>query len=108
MIITTTPNIEGKKIVKYLGIVTGEVIEGADFISDFEASLKDFFGGRATSYEETFIKAREEAIAEMTDRAQKMGANAIVGADLDYEVLGDKGTILLVSVSGTAVVTEDI
>ena len=108
MIITTTPNIEGKKIVKYLGIVTGEVIEGADFISDFEASLKDLFGGRATSYEETFIKTREEAISEMTDRAQKMGANAIVGADLDYEVLGDKGTILLVSVSGTAVITEEL
>ena len=108
MIITTTPMIEGKKIVKYLGIVAGEVIEGANVFRDIAASFKDIVGGRASSYEEVFIRARENAIKEMKERATTMGANAIVGIDLDYEVLGQSGSILFISASGTAVVVEDI
>jgi len=108
MIITTTPMIEGKKIVKYLGIVAGEVIEGANVFRDIAASFKDIVGGRASSYEEVFIRARENAIKEMEERATTMGANAIVGIDLDYEVLGQSGSILFISASGTAVVVEDI
>jgi len=108
MIITTTPTIEGKRIVKYIGIVAGEVIEGANFLRDIAASFRDFVGGRAAAYEEVFIKARESAIREMEERATNMGANVIVGVDLDYEVLGSSGSILFVSASGTAVVVENI
>ena len=108
MIITTTPMIEGKRIVNYLGIVTGEVIEGANVFRDIAASFRDIVGGRASSYEEVFIKARDNAIKEMEERATSMGANAIVGVDLDYEVLGKSGSILFVSASGTAVVVENI
>lgn len=108
MILTTTPNIEGKKIARYLGIVTGEVIEGANFLRDIAASITDFIGGRAKAYEDVFIRAKDEAIQEMIARAESLGANAIVGIDLDYEVLGQAGSILLVSASGTAVfVVED-
>jgi len=108
MILTTTPNIEGKKIVRYLGIVTGEIIEGANVLRDIAASITDFIGGRAKAYEEVFIRAKEEALSEMVERAERIGANAIVGIDLDYEVLGQSGSILLVSASGTAVFVEDI
>ncbi len=108
MIITTTPTIEGKKIVKYLGIVAGEVIEGANVFRDIAAAFRDVVGGRASAYEEILIRGREEAIEEMKERARAMGANAIVGIDLDYEVLGQSGGILLISASGTAVVVEDI
>jgi uncharacterized protein YbjQ (UPF0145 family) len=108
MIITTTPMIEGKKIVKYLGIVAGEAIEGTNVFRDIAASFKDIVGGRASSYEEVFIRARENAIKEMEERATTIGANAIVGIDLDYEVLGQSGSILFISASGTAVVVEDI
>ena len=108
MIITTTPMIEGKKIIKYLGIVAGEVIEGTNVFRDIAASFKDIVGGRASSYEEVFIRARENTIKEMEERATTMGANAIVGIDLDYEVLGQSGSILFISASGTAVVVEDI
>ncbi len=106
MIITTTPNIEGKKITKYLGIVTGETIMGANFLKDFTAGLADFFGGRASAYEKELIKAKEIALSEMQKRAETMGANAVVGIDLDYETVGSNGSMLMVSISGTAVVVE--
>ncbi|WP_353095420.1 putative heavy metal-binding protein [Tissierella praeacuta] len=106
MITTTTPTIEGKKIVGYKGIVFGEVIAGVDFIKDFAASLTNFFGGRSGSYEGELIQAREEAIKEMESRAREMGANAVVGVDIDYEVLGQGGNMLMVTATGTAVVIE--
>jgi len=106
MIITTTPTIEGKKIVAYKGVVFGEVIAGVDFIKDFAAGLTNFFGGRSKSYEGELIEAREAALKELADRAMALGANAVVGADLDYEVLGQNGSMLMVTVSGTAVVIE--
>lgn len=103
MLLTTTPTIEGRTIQQYYGIVSGEVIIGANFIKDFTASLHDFFGGRSTQYEDTLIEAKEAAMKEMTDRAIRMGANAIVGIDLDYETVGQSGSMLMVSCSGTAV-----
>jgi uncharacterized protein YbjQ (UPF0145 family) len=106
MIITTTPSIEGKRIKVYKGIVVGEVISGVDFIKDFAAGLTNIFGGRSRSYEGELIEARENAIKEMQDRAEKMGANAVVGVNLDYEVLGAGNNMLMVTVSGTAVVVE--
>lgn len=106
MIITTTPTVEGKKIVAYKGVVFGEVIAGVDFIKDFAAGLTNFFGGRSKSYEGELIEAREAALKELADRAMALGANAVVGADLDYEVLGQNGSMLMVTVSGTAVVIE--
>jgi len=95
MILTTTPTLEGQPIKQYLGIVTGETIIGANAIKDFMAGLTDFFGGRSTTYEKVLIEAKESALAELQQRAAQKGANAIVGIDLDYE---------LVTVSGTAVV----
>lgn len=106
MIITTTPTIEGKKITSYKGIVFGEVVSGVDFIKDFTAGLSNFFGGRSGSYEGELIKAREDALREMEKRASLVGANAVVGVDVDYEVLGQGGNMLMVTVSGTAVVVE--
>lgn len=106
MITTTTPSIEGKKILQYKGIVCGEIITGVNFVKDMMAGFRDFFGGRAQSYEEELIKARESAISEMVQRAMSLGANAVVGVDIDYEVLGQNGSMLMVSVSGTAVVTD--
>ena len=106
MIITTTPSIEGKTIREYKGIVVGEVISGVDFVKDIAASFTNFFGGRSQSYEGELIQARENAIREMEQRAYGMGANAIVGVDIDYEVLGQGNNMLMVTVSGTAVVVE--
>jgi uncharacterized protein YbjQ (UPF0145 family) len=106
MIITTTPNVEGRKIVAYKGIVFGEVISGVDFIKDFAAGLTNFFGGRSRSYEGELIEAREAALREMEKRSRDMGANAVVGVDVDYEVLGQGGNMLMVTASGTAVVIE--
>jgi len=103
MIISTTPTLEGKKITEYKGIVFGEVISGVDFIKDFAAGLTNFFGGRSGSYEGELIEAREKAIAEMINRAQDLGANAVVGVDIDYEVLGQGNNMLMVTASGTAV-----
>ncbi len=103
MIITTTPTIEGKKILEYKGIVCGEVISGVNFIKDFTAGLSNFFGGRSATYEEELIQARENAIREMERRAEDLGANAILGVDIDYEVLGADNGMLMVSASGTAV-----
>ncbi len=106
MIVTTTPSVEGRKIIDYRGIVFGEVISGVDFIKDFAAGLTNFFGGRSNSYEGELVQARENAIAEMIRRADSMGANAIVGVDIDYEVLGQGNNMLMVTASGTAVVIE--
>jgi len=106
MIITTTHNIEGKKIIKYLGLVTGEAIIGANFVKDFFAGIRDIVGGRAGSYEEGLREAKNIALAEMQDTALRLGANAIVGVDLDYETMGGSGSMLMVSASGTAVIIE--
>ena len=106
MIITTTPSIEGKKIREYHGIVTGEAILGANIFRDLFAGLRDIVGGRSAAYEKELRRARETAMAEMISNAQEQGANGIVGVDLDYEVLGESNGMLMVSVSGTAVVLE--
>ncbi len=106
LIITTTPSVEGKRIVEYKGIVFGEVISGVNFIKDFAAGLRNFFGGRSSSYEEELVQARQNAILEMQQRAFQIGANAIVGVDIDYEVLGTDNGMLMVTASGTAVVVE--
>lgn len=106
MLITTTPNVEGKKIVAYKEIVFGEVISGVDVIKDFSAGLRNFFGGRSGAYEGELIRARQEAIREMGARAAELGANAVIGVDIDYEVLGQGGNMLMVTASGTAVVIE--
>lgn len=104
MILTTTPTLEGQPIKQYLGIVTGETIIGANAIKDFMAGLTDFFGGRSTTYEKVLIEAKESALAELQQRAAQKGANAIVGIDLDYETVGANSGMLMVTVSGTAVV----
>lgn len=104
MLITTTPTIEGRPIQDYRGIVSGEVIIGANVFKDFMAGLRDFFGGRSGSYEKVLIEAKEAALKEMTDRAEAMRANAVVGVDFDYETLGQGGSMIMVACSGTAVV----
>lgn len=106
MIVSTTPTIEGKRIKEYKGIVFGEIVSGVDFIKDFAAGLTNFFGGRSGSYEGELIRAREGAIDEMIGRAYSMGANAVVGVDIDYEILGSANNMLMVIASGTAVVVE--
>ena len=106
MILSTTPSLEGKKILEYKGIVIGEVVAGVDFVKDFAAGLTNFFGGRSGSYEGEIIQARETALKELEARAKALGANAVVGIDLDYEVLGQGGNMLMVTASGTAVVVE--
>lgn len=103
MIITTTPSVEGRKIVEYMGIVFGEVVSGVNFFKDFGASIRDLIGGRSSSYEDELMKARDKALAEMESRARDKGADAVVGVDIDYEVLGERNGMLMVSVSGTAV-----
>ena len=103
MIVTTTNGIEGKKIVEYKGIVFGEVISGVNIVKDIMAGLTNIFGGRSNTYEGELIAARENAIREMQERAAQMGANAVVGVDIDYEVLGADNGMLMVTASGTAV-----
>lgn len=103
MIITTTPSIDGGKIVEYFGVVFGETISGVNFVKDFSAGLSNFFGGRSNTYEDELIKARQSALSEMEQRAYQMGANAIVGVDVDYEVLGSNNGMLMVTACGTAV-----
>lgn len=105
MIVTTTPEVQGYKIADYHGIVFGEVITGVNFLKDIGAGIRNFIGGRSSGYENELIKARADAIAEMERRAREMGANAIVGIDIDYEVLG-AGDMLMVTSSGTAVTLE--
>ena len=108
MIKSTTPNIEGKRITQYYGVVTGEAILGANIFKDFFAGIRDIVGGRSGAYEKELRKAREIALAEMEEQARDMGANAVVGIDLDYEnvTLGSSGGMLMVTVSGTAVRVE--
>jgi uncharacterized protein YbjQ (UPF0145 family) len=102
MILTTTNSVEGYKITDYKGIVVGEAIMGANIVRDFFASVTDIVGGRSGAYETKLKDARDEAMREIEERAATLGANAVVGVDLDYEVVGD--SMLMVSVSGTAVV----
>jgi len=104
MLVTTTPNVEGKRITKYLGIVTGEAILGANVFKDVFAGIRDIVGGRSATYERGLAEARQVAMAEMETRAQELGATAVVGVDIDYEVLGQNNGMLMVAVSGTAVV----
>ena len=106
MILSTTPTIEGKKIVAYHGIVFGEVIAGVDFVKDIVAGFSNFFGGRSGTYEEELLNARETALRELEERARLKGANAVVGIDVDYEVLGADNGMLMVTASGTAVTAE--
>ena len=106
MIITTTPSVEGRRIVEYRGIVFGEVVSGVNFVRDIAASFSNFFGGRSGSYEEELVKARQNALIELEQRAIDRGANAVVGGDIDYEVLGTDTGLLMVTASGTAVVVE--
>ncbi|HAH19058.1 putative heavy metal-binding protein [Eubacterium sp.] len=106
MISTTTPSIEGKTIVEYRGIVFGEVVAGVNVLKDFTAGLSNFFGGRSTTYEDELINARQQAVTEMEQRASQLGANAVVGVDIDYEVLGSDNGMLMVTASGTAVVIQ--
>ena len=104
MILTTTPQIEGQTIREYKGVVTGETIIGANFVKDFFAGIRDIVGGRAAIYEQVLQEAKETSMREMMQRAQAMGANAIVGIDMDYETIGSTGSMLMVATSGTAVV----
>ena len=106
MILTTTPNIDGRPIRDYLGVVTGEAILGTNFFRDFFANIRDIVGGRSAAYEKELARAREIAFQEVQAEALRIGANAVVGIDMDYEVMGEKGSMLMVSVSGTAVVVE--
>ena len=103
MILTTTPTVEGRTIREYKGVVFGEVITGVNFLRDVAASIRDIVGGRSGSYEEELINARAQAMDEMAERAVRLGADAVVGIDIDYEVLGKNGGMLMVTASGTAV-----
>ncbi|UCE31025.1 MAG: heavy metal-binding domain-containing protein [Burkholderiales bacterium] len=106
MQVTTTPSIEGKRITRYCGVVAGEAILGANLFKDLFAGIRDLVGGRSAAYERELERAREIALEEMQQRAQAVGANAVVGVDLDYEVLGQNNSMLMVSASGTAVVVD--
>lgn len=106
MLVTTTPLIEGKRIIHYYGIVSGETIIGANVFRDFLAGIRDFVGGRSGAYEEVLRQAKETAIREMQDQAVRLGANAVIGVDLDYETVGGSGSMLMVTATGTAVVIE--
>ena len=106
MITTTTNTIEGRGIRQYLGLVTGEAIMGANVISDFMASITDFVGGRSGTYESKFAEARETALQELQEEAQRKGADAVVGIDIDYQVLGANNGMLMVTATGTAVKIE--
>lgn len=103
MIISTTSTLEGKPVKEYLGLVNGEVISGINFIKDFAAGLTNFFGGRSVSYETELIDARTKAVEEMKQAAIKLGADAVIGVDIDFEVLGQDGSMIMVVATGTAV-----
>lgn len=107
MIITTTNHIEGRPVDEYLGIVMGEAIIGANIIKDLFAAIRDVVGGRAGAYEDALRSARQEALREMASRASDLGANAVIGVDIDYEVLGKAGSMLMVTSAGTAVKIGD-
>lgn len=106
MLITTTPQIEGKKITAYLGVVSGEAIMGADIFKDLFAGIRNIVGGRAAAYENELRRAKDIALTEMAENAKTLGATAVVGVDLDYETLGQGGNMLMVSASGTAIKHE--
>ena len=106
MLVTTTATVEGKRITKYFGIVTGEAILGANVFKDVFAGIRDIVGGRSATYERELKRARDMALAELEAQGQQLGANAVVGVDLDYEVLGANNGMLMVSASGTAVLAE--
>ncbi len=103
MVYSTTPTIEGHPILEYKGVVTGETIIGANVFKDFFASIRDIIGGRSGSYEQVLREAKDTSMKEMGERAAAMGANAIVGIDIDYETVGQSGSMLMVTCSGTAV-----
>ena len=103
MILTTTPSVEGRTITAYHGIVFGEVISGVNFVKDLTAGLSNFFGGRSGTYEDELLSARTQALAELEQRAAQLGADAVVGIDVDYEVLGANNGMLMVTASDTAV-----
>lgn len=107
MLITTTSTIEGKRITKYVGLVNGEAIIGANLVKDFFANVRDVVGGRSGAYEQALREAKSIAIKEMIDQATRLGANAVIGVDLDYQTIGGNGTMLMVSANGTAVITSD-
>lgn len=106
MLLTTTPQIEGRPIREYMGVVTGEAILGANVFKDFFAGIRDIIGGRSAAYEQELQRARDIAMAEIEQSAVELGANAIVGIDVDYETVGPQGSMLMVSVSGTAVIVD--
>ena len=103
MLLTTTPNIQGREITQYFGIVSGETIIGANLFKDFFAGIRDIVGGRASSYESVLREAKESALQEMSNQAARMGANAVIGIDLDFETVGANGSMLMVTAAGTAV-----
>ena len=103
MTVTTTPNIDGKTVDRYLGVVTGEAIIGANLFKDFFANIRDVIGGRAGEYERVLREAKDHAMREMEEQARMLGADAVLGIDLDYETIGGNGSMLMVSASGTAV-----
>jgi len=103
LLVTTTPVIQGREISEYLGIVTGEAILGANLFADFFANIRDIVGGRSAAYEKELARARKTALEEMEIQASEKGADAVIGVDLDYEVIGERGSMLMVTASGTAV-----
>jgi uncharacterized protein YbjQ (UPF0145 family) len=107
MLVTTTNNLEGKKIIKYLGLVSGEAIMGANIFKDIFASIRDIVGGRSSAYEKELRSAKDIAIQEMIDQAQSLGGNAVIAVDLDYETVGQGGSMLMVTACGTAVIIEN-
>jgi len=106
MLVTTTSTLDGKRITKYLGLVSGEAILGANIFRDLFAGIRDIVGGRSAAYEQELRRAKDIAVQEMLEQAKGMGANAVVGVDLDYETVGQSGGMLMVSASGTAVIVE--
>ncbi len=106
MLVTTTPNIEGRRIVEYKGLVAGEAILGANLFRDLFASIRDIVGGRSGSYEKVLGDARQTAVGDMCDEAARLGANAVIGVDIDYETVGTNGSMLMVTAAGTAVRIE--
>ena len=106
ILVTTTPSVEGHRIVEYKGLVGGDAILGANMFRDLFASIRDIVGGRSGAYEKVLNDARETAIGDMTEQARRLGANAVIGVDIDYETIGSNGSMLMVSASGTAVRIE--
>ncbi|ARO87336.1 hypothetical protein EBAPG3_005875 [Nitrosospira lacus] len=106
MQLTTTPNIEGKRVTRYCGVIAGEAILGANLFKDLFAGIRDLVGGRSATYEKELQRAREIALEELRQRAQDLGANAVIGIDIDYEIMGKENGMLMVSASGTAVIVE--